>query len=287
VREKRPRPHRDEKIITSWNGLMISAGARAAQVSGEPTYAAEATRAAEFIHRTMWDPATGVLRRSFCAGRSGVAGFAEDYAGLAHGLIDLYEATFDIRWLQWADELQAAMDRMFWDVNNGGYFSASGDDASVLVRLKEDHDGAEPAPTSVAVLNLLRLGRMLGDDARRQRAERALLAFGEMWHRAPQSLPLMLAGLADWLRPPRQVVLAGTPAAADFFALAREVRRRFLPGTVVLAVDGGAAQAWLAERAPYLRDMRPIDGHAAAYVCENFTCQLPVTNPMELAQLLD
>jgi hypothetical protein len=229
--------------------------------------------------------ATGELRRSFCDGRASGPGFAEDYACLTQGMLDLYETTFEIRWLQWADETQAAMDRLFWDEVNGGYFSSSGKDASVLVRLKEDHDGAEPAPGSVAVLNLLRLGRMLGDEARVRRAERTLLASGDTWYRSAQALPLMLAGLADWLRPPRSIVIAGTPDAPDFVALVREARRKFLPGTVVLAADGASGQAWLAERAAYLREMRPVNGRAAAFVCENFACRLPVTEPSQLAAL--
>jgi uncharacterized protein len=127
---------------------------------------------------------------------------------------------------------------------------------------------------------------MLGQDDRIRQAERTMLAFGDTWHRSAQSLPLMLAGLADWLRPPRSIVLAGSPDDPGFGALAREVRRRFLPGTVVLAADGGAGQAWLSERAPYLRDMRPIDGRAAAFVCENFACRLPITDPATLAASL-
>jgi hypothetical protein len=266
---------------------MISAFARAAQVLNDPSYAIDAVRAAEFIRHELWDGTTGELRRSFCDGRAGGAGFAEDYAFLVQGALDLYAATFEVRWLQWADALQATQDHLFWDENAGGYFASSGRDPSVLVRLKEDHDGAEPAPSSVAVFNLLRLGRMLGDDARVQRARQTLLAFGDMWHRAPQSLPLMLAALSDHLGAPRQIVLAGTPAAPDFTALRREIEQRFLPGVVVLAADGGSGQAWLAERAPYLRDMHPVEGRAAAFVCENFACRLPITDPGQLAKDLD
>jgi hypothetical protein len=153
--------------------------------------------------------------------------------------------------------------------------------------MKEDHDGAEPAPSSVAVRNLIRLGRMLDDQRLLKQAEKTLQGFSATWQRAPQTLPAMMAGLIDWLRPPRQVVLAGTPGAADFSLLRRELGLRFLPGVVVLAADQDVGQQWLAERVASIRDMRPVQGEAAAFVCENFSCQLPVTKPEALGRLLD
>jgi len=287
LRAARPRPHRDEKILAAWNGLMISAFARAAAVLDEPAYAVRASRAAEYILHVVWDGVGGVLHRSWCSGRRGCPAFAEDYACLTQAFLDLYEATFEIRWLKWASDMQEQMDRLFWDPQAGGYFSSAEGDASVLVRLKEDHDGAEPAPGSLAVLNLLRLGRMLGDEARIERAAHTLRASRGTWSRAPQALPLMLAGLADWLGGPRQVVLAGDRESADFAALLREVRRRHLPGLILLCADGGEGQRWLARRVPSLANMAPVGGRAAAYLCENFTCQLPVVEPAELGARLD
>lgn len=287
ARAKRPRPHRDEKILAAWNGLMISAFARAATSREQPLYVAIATQAAAFIDEQLWDASTGIVRRSFCDGRVGPEGFAEDYACLIQGSLDLYEATFSIRWLQWAVNLQAAQDRLFGDASCGGYFSSAGRDKTVLVRMKEDHDGAEPAPSSVAVRNLIRLGRMLDNAKYLERAEKTLRGFSATWKRSPQALPAMMSGLIDWLRPPWQVVLAGTPGAKDFSRLLREVGRRYLPGVVLLAADQADGQKWLSERVAALRDLRPVDGKAAAYVCENFTCQLPVTDPKELARLLD
>ncbi|MBE2214695.1 MAG: thioredoxin domain-containing protein [Opitutaceae bacterium] len=286
-REKRPRPHRDQKILAAWNGQMISAFARAAQVLDEPAYAATASRAAEYILHVVWDGIAGVLHRGWCAGRKAGLAFAEDHACLVQGFLDLYEATFEIRWLKWAVDMQDGMDQLFWDASAGGYFSSSDRDPSVLVRMKEDHDGAEPSPSSLAVLNLIRLGRMLGDEARLGRAEATMRAFAGTWERAPQALPLMLAGLVDWLQPHRQVVLAGDREGAEVAALAREVRRRHLPGLVVLAADGGEGQKWLGRRQAALKAMAPVDGRAAAYVCRDFACQLPVTEPAALGTLLD
>jgi len=286
VRAGRPRPELDDKVITAWNGLMISALAAGAAVLDEPALAAAAARAADFLQRELFDEPTATLFRSWRGGRSDVPGFAEDYACLIQGLLDLYEATFAIRWLQWAERLQAEMDRRFWDGENGGYFNSRADDATVIVRLKEDHDGAEPAPNSVAVSNLLRLDWMLGFAGAREKALRTAEATRRQWSRVPQALPQMLIALEMAVMPPRSIVLAGEPAAEDFRALAMELARR--PGRcrVLMAADGGAAQRWLAERRPDLAALRPVDGRAAAYVCDDFACQAPVTEPAALRRLL-
>ncbi|MFI5337767.1 MAG: thioredoxin domain-containing protein, partial [Opitutales bacterium] len=166
ARSNRPRPHRDEKILTAWNALMLSALTRAHQVLGPAeVYLAAATRTAEFLQRELWDAATGTLYRSWGAGRRSIPAFAEDHAALVQALIDLYEAGFEIRWLQWAEQLQSRMNDLFWDDESGGYFNSRVGDTSVIVRLKDDHDGAEPAANSVALANLVRLDLMLGNGA--------------------------------------------------------------------------------------------------------------------------
>ncbi|MBP6507407.1 MAG: thioredoxin domain-containing protein [Opitutaceae bacterium] len=299
LRAGRPRPHLDNKILTANNGLMISAFAKAAQVlektgaagadrSESGPYLKAATRAAEFVERELYDASSGVLYRSWLDGRGATLAFAEDYAFLIQGLLDLYEAAFAVHWLQWAVELQAAMDREFWDEVGGGYFNSRADDASLVLRLKEDYDGAEPAPGSVAAMNLLRLEAMLGHESGAWRAQalRTIESLRPQWSKAPQALPQLLCAVELALEPPRHVVLAGDPAAADFRALAAVLQERLGPHRVLLAADGGAGQRWLAERAPWLAEMRPIHGRAAAYLCENFTCQSPVTEPAALRELL-
>src|SRR5206468_3897043 len=156
IRAQRPRPHLDNKIIAAWNGLMISAYARAAQVLDDPRYLEIATRAARFLWANLYDKKSKLLYRNYREGRSNIEGFADDYAFVIQGLLDLYEASFDVEWLKLATELQETQDRMFFDEKNGGYFSTSGKDKSVFLRMKDDNDGAEPAASSVAALNLFR-----------------------------------------------------------------------------------------------------------------------------------
>ncbi|WP_438480948.1 thioredoxin domain-containing protein [Oleiharenicola lentus] len=296
VRAKRPHPHLDDKIITAWNGLMISAFAKGAQVLERADgpdvgpYLTAATRAAEFIQRELFEPSTQTLYRSWREGRSEIQAFAEDYAALIQGLLDLYEASFEIRWLQWAEQLQAKMDELFWDEAGGGYFNSRADDGSIIVRLKEDYDGAEPSPNSLAAMNLVRLERMLGAGAgalsRDTRAVRTVEALRQQWANVPQALPQMLCAVEFALEPPRSVVLAGDPESDDFRALAAVLNEALAPKRVILAADGGEAQRWLAERLPHIGAMKPINGRAAAYVCEGFTCQAPTIDVTELrAQL--
>jgi len=315
VRAKRPRPHLDDKIITAWNGLMISALAKGHVILGgapapahdsrggvaaAPEYLTVATRAAEFIARELYDASTGTLFRSWREGRSSIGGFAEDYAYLIQGLLDLYEAGFEIRWLQWAGKLQTKMDELFWDEENGGYFNSRADDATVIVRLKEDYDGAEPAANSVAATNLLRLEWMIGDGAvsrgevaappksnYRERALKTIEALRPQWSRAPQALPQMLCALELALAEPRTVVLAGDPTSEEFRSLAAVLHEKLGTRRALLCADGMEGQRWLAERKPYLAEMKPVNGQVAAYVCENFACQQPVDNPEALRRLLD
>ena len=294
VRRARPRPHLDDKVLTGWNGLMISAFARAYQVLDELKFVRAARGAADFLRANLYDAAHSTLRRSHRGEASNIPGFADDYAFLIQGLLDLYEADFDVDDLLWAERLQDTMDRLFHDDANGGYFStatATGGGATsdgVLLRLKDDHDGAEPAAGSVAAMNLVRLAALRGRADLRERAARMLGAARERLEQLPQALPAMAAALDAFVRAPRQIVLAAAAQGKDepdLRALRRAAHRIFRPGTHYLFADGGAAQRTLAERLPFLTDVRPVDGRAAAYVCEDGTCQLPVTDPAALESL--
>ncbi len=283
IRAKRPRPHLDDKVITAWNGLMISAFARAAQVLDEPAYLHAAQRSAQFVKRELWKD--GTLLRSYREGASAVKGFCDDYAFLIGALLDLYEADFDVAWLQWALELQARQDALFGDPQ-GGYFSVAEGDPTILLRMKEDYDGAEPSPNSVTALNLQRLAQFTGQADFRERALKTLAVFADQMTKSPTAVPQFLCALDASLSKPKQIVIAGSSADPATRALLREVHAHFLPQKVLLLADGGAGQHWLGERLEFLRTVAPIDGKAAAYVCENFVCQLPVTEVPALRALL-
>jgi hypothetical protein len=286
VQATRLRPLRDEKVVTAWNGLMISAFARAAQVLGEESYAVAATRAAEFLQARLFDSATGRLARSYAAGRRDENGFAADYAFLIQGLIDLYETTFDVRWLGWAVRLQEKQNELFGDATAGGFFTGSGADASVLLRLKEDSDEAEPSPNSIAVRNLARLAGIMHREDWRELAARTARAFGPQLTRSPSALPQMLAALG-WLEgSPQQVIIQGEPASADTLRLVNEVWRRFLPRRVLLRVDR-QSRPFFEARVPFIAALPAAAGDTAtAYVCANFVCQLPTRDSAVLVKLL-
>jgi hypothetical protein len=282
-RATRPRPHLDDKILTAWNGLMISAYARAGMYLRDSAYIQTARNAARFIREHLYDIKR--LLRSYRDG-PGPEAFPDDYAAMAGGALDLYEAAGEIGWLRWAVELQGTMDDLFLDRENGGYFSARAEDVSIVVRMKEDHDGAEPAASSLAARNGLRLARMLGDAAFEERAGETMAAFAGQLRAMPTSMPAMLGALLLSMSKPRQIVIAGEPEDARTEALAGVAREVATPETVLLYADGGAGQAWLGERLEFIRTAGPVDGKSAAYVCENFACRLPVTDPEELRREL-
>jgi uncharacterized protein len=288
IRAKRPRPHLDDKIIAAWNGLMISAYARAAQVLDDPRYLEIAVRAANFLRANLYDSSSKILYRNFRGGRSDIEGFADDYAFVIQGLLDLYEASFDVEWLKLANQLQEIQDRLFFDEKNGGYFSTSGKDESVFLRMKDDNDGAEPAASSVAALNLLRLSQIRNDPAAAgaARARKTIDAFAATLSHFPSAMPQMLVALDYSLSKPRQIVIAGKKDSPETQALLEEVHRHFLPKTILLLADGGEGQEYLGEKNEAIRAMSMVEGKPAAYVCENFTCKAPETDSKQLAELL-
>src|SRR5213083_3041941 len=195
IRAKRPRPHLDDKIIAAWNGLMISAYARTAQVLDDARYLEIALRAANFLRANLYDSTRKILYRNYRGSRSDIEGFADDYAFVIQSLLDLYEASFNIEWLKLAVELQQTQDRLFFDEKNGGYFSTSGRDESVFLRMKDDNDGAEPASSSVAALNLLRLAQIRDKKQWEERAEKTISAFQATLSRFPIAMPQILVAL--------------------------------------------------------------------------------------------
>ena len=286
IRNTRPRPHLDDKIIAAWNGLMISAYARAAAVLDEPRYIETATRAAKFLRANLYDDKSKLLCRNYRDGRSQIEGLADDYAFIIQGLLDLYEASFDIEWLKFALQLQETQDHLFFDEKNGGYFSTSGKDKSVVLRMKDDNDSAEPAASSVAAINLLRLAQFRDDKKLGERARKTIDAFAPTLSHFASAMPQMLVAVDYSLSKPRQIVITGKVDNEQTKALLKEVHRHFLPNKLLILADGGDAQKYLGEKNEAIGAMSPIDGKPAAYVCENFTCKTPVTDPKALRELL-
>ena len=286
IRNKRPRPHLDDKIIAAWNGLMISAFARAAQVLNDASYLETATRAGNFIRANLYDESRKILFRSYREGRSEVGGFADDHAFVIQGLLDLYEASFETRWLRFALELQRQMDALFWDNESGGYFTVTGRDTNILLRLREDNDSAEPAASSVAALNLARLAAIRNDAELLGRAKKTINAFARQLAHFPSALPQMLVAFDFLEGSPRQIVIAGDSDSPETKALLAEVHRHFLPNKVLLLADGAEGQSYLGETNEAVRAMSMVGGKPAAYVCENFACKAPVTDVNELRDLL-
>jgi uncharacterized protein YyaL (SSP411 family) len=284
AREARPKPARDDKVITAWNGLAISAFARAAQILGDPGYAATAEHAASFLQANLYDPGTGRLARSYRDGSRDDRGFAEDYSFLVQGLLDLYEATFEVRWLDWAARLQEKQVALFADPA-GGFFADTGDDPSVLLRMKDDSDGVEPSASSVAVRNLARLSELLNRPDWRALAGGTVRSFGSALDRSPAGLPLLVA--ADgWLQgSPKQILIHGSPGDPDTGRLVGEAWKAYLPRHILVRIDA-ASRAYFQQAMPVVADFPADGGRAMAYVCENFACQLPTADPAVLGRLL-
>jgi hypothetical protein len=286
ARAARARPHLDDKILASWNGLMISACALAGAVLDDRRYAQAARRAADFVLAGLYDRASGILQRSYRQGPSGISGFLDDYALLAQALLDLYEAQFDLRDLEQAVRLAEKLLELFEDREHGGFFSSVAGDDSLLMRIKDDYDGAEPAGNSVAILDLLRLAAITGRAPFQTAAERALAVFSPRLSAAPMALPYMLAACAFALGEPRQIVFVGEAAGADTRALLATLRARFVPNRIVLLVDSPETRRKLAEWIPAIENMHLLNGRAAVYVCRNYTCQLPVSEAAQFSELL-
>jgi uncharacterized protein len=284
ARARRPRPHRDEKAITAWNALMISAYARAAQVLGDAAYLASAQRALTFIRENLYDQVDGMLRRLYRDGSVSGQGFLEDYAFLIQALLDLYEADFDATKLTWAIELQAKQDALFAD-QEGGYFDTVADAPGVLLRMKDDHDGAVPSGNSVSAMNLLRLSEMTANASYRAAAERTVRAFSRSLSHVPHAMPQMLSAIDFLLGETRQILIAGEPGAADTEALLRVVHGPYLPNRIIMLTQcsGGSDVGTIQ---PFLRSLEPIENRATAYVCLNHQCDFPVSTPEALAGIL-
>jgi uncharacterized protein YyaL (SSP411 family) len=286
ARQTRPRPHLDDKVLTGWNGLMIAAFARAARVlngtfdfGSALRHLETARRAADFLQRTMWDASTNVLRRRYREGEAAIEAYAEDYAFLIFGVLELFQADGDPRWLEWALALQHTKDQMFWDATNGGWFSTTGADPSVIVRMKEEYDGAEPSASGVGAWNLLTLAHLTADPSYEERARQVFGAFSERLTSLGRALPFMSAALSTAHAAPEQIVVVGhaeTPGRAELWSATHD---RYRPFAVTIPVATDQSQQQLASRMPWVAAMTTRGERATAYVCRNFACAAPTSDP--------
>jgi uncharacterized protein YyaL (SSP411 family) len=285
----RPRPHLDDKVLTGWNGLMLAAFARAARVlPGEEArtrYLAAAGRSAAFLEAHMWDSSRQVLKRRYRDGDAAIDGYAEDYAYLIFGLIELFQLNGDPRWLAWARALQKRQDELFWDAN-GGWFNTTGADPSVILRMKEDYDGAEPSPSSISVLNLLMLAHLTGEAELFERIDTTLKMFGPRMGQVARAVPMMMAALSTYHAGVTQVVIVGARSDPGTSDLVREIAAKYEPFIVIVPVEPGARQSELTGILPFIASMTLRDGRATAYVCRDFTCTEPAADAPGLAERL-
>ncbi len=285
-RSRRPRPHLDDKILTAWNGLMISAFAKGAQVLEEPSYLDAARRAAEFVLGRMYDSERNVVLRRFRDGEAAIPGFLDDYAFFVQGLLDLYETDFDVRFLELAVRLTDAQLARFEDRERGGFYSTAAGEAGLVLRMKDEYDGAEPSGNSISAMNLLRLAEITDRASFRDAAARTLRAFASHLRAAPLAAPQMLAALDYSTARRRRILVVGEKRAEDTRAMVREVHHRYLPNKIVLLVDDVRSRERLAAYLPFVAGMRRIDSAATAYVCENYACRMPTANLKEFTGLL-
>jgi uncharacterized protein YyaL (SSP411 family) len=275
LRARRPRPHLDDKILAGWNGLMISAFAKGAQALGEDRYADSAAGAAKFLRDRLWDDARRVLLRRFRDGESAIDGFLDDYAFSILAYLDLYETRFEPADFQFAVLLAKRALELFEDRENGGFFSTAAGAENLVLRLKDDYDGAEPSGNSMMTIALLRLARMTDREDFRSAAARTLEAFSSRMASGGAGVPQMLAALTFALGRPMEIVLAGPGDRAEMRILLAAIRRRFLPNAVVARASESPVP------------MPAIEQKATVYVCTNFACQLPVTSVDQLDKLLE
>jgi uncharacterized protein YyaL (SSP411 family) len=283
AREARPKPFRDEKIITAWNGLMVSALARAYCVLGQPKYREAAERAMAFVKAELTEGER--LRRTYKSGKSQHDGYLDDYAYLSEAALDLYEATFDPEYLREAVRLMRHLLDYFWDAEDGGFFYTSDYHESVICRKKDLFDNATPAGAGVATLSLLRLERLTGDAEFRTRAEAVLRLAKPLLERAPMALGAMLIATDFYLQPPLEVALVGALDGEAGRALRAAVHEDFVPRKIVAGSGTPVARA-LADEVPLLRGKEAPAGGVNAFVCLDYACKTPTSSAEELRALL-
>ena len=285
AREKRVHPHKDDKILTDWNGLMIAALAQGAQVLGDTGYADAGATAAEFVLKRLRRPDGRLLHR-YRDGEAGITAHLDDYAFTIWGLTQLYEATFQVPYLETALELNEDMLKHFWDDLGGGFFFTPDDGESLIIRKKEIYDGALPSGNAVAVLNLLRLARLTGRSDLDEKAAKTLAAFSKPIHELPSGYTQFLTAVDFAIGPSYEVVVAGPPPGSDTAEMLKALRNRFMPNKVLLFRPSEEPSPEITRLAPFTAQQRPVDGKATAYVCVEGACKMPTTDITDMLALM-
>jgi hypothetical protein len=285
-RNKRIHPAKDRKILTDWNGLMIAALAMGARVLDEQSYADAAKRAVGFIFSSVRS-SKGQFRHRYCDGEYAVAANLDDYTFFIQGLLELYETTFDIDYLKNALKLNEYLLRHFWDDKNGGFFFTSDDAESLLVRQKEIYDGAIPSGNSIAMLNLLRLGRMTANSELEQKASEIGRAFFNNIGKSPAEYTQLMIAVDFSVGPSYEVVIAGDVQGEDTKKMLHVIGSKFIPDKIVIFLPSGADLSEIMSIAPFTRHQLTVDNKATAYICVNYNCKLPTTDIDNMLSLLN
>ncbi|AKB67279.1 thioredoxin domain-containing protein [Methanosarcina mazei] len=285
ARYERKRPSLDDKILTDWNGLMIAAFAKDYQVFGEQRYLKAAEKAADFILMALYSPGDGLLHR-YRDGVAGISGTSDDYAFLIHGLLELYEAGFKMRYLKAAVSLNSELLECFWDPVNGGLYFTANDSEALIFRKKEFMDSAIPTGNSFEMLNLLRLSRIIADPGLEETADKLERAFSKQIMKAPSGYTQFLSAFDFRLGPSYEVIISGKAEASDTEQMLKELWSYFVPNKVLI-FRPEREKPEITELAKYTEEQVPIEGKATAYVCQNYECQLPTTEIREMLRMLN
>jgi uncharacterized protein YyaL (SSP411 family) len=285
-RNKRVRPHKDDKVLTDWNGIMIAALAKGAQAFNEPTYEEAARRSAEFILTKMCD-SRGRPYHRYRDNEAAIPAFLDDYALLVWGLIEFYETTFESIYLEKAIDLNTFLLKHFWDSEKGGFYFSSDDTDTILIRKKEIYDGAVPSGNSIAALNLLRLARLTGDSEYEDKASHIIRTFSHVIFETPAAYTMLMVALDFALGPSSEVVIVGKPRSSDTEELLEALRRSFIPNKVVMFQSEEEGDHDISRLAGFTKDLHTIEGKATVYVCKDFHCDFPTTDSQQMLTLLN
>jgi uncharacterized protein YyaL (SSP411 family) len=286
VREKRIHPLKDDKVLADWNGLMAAAMAFAGRVFDEPEWIQAAKNATDFVLDEMRTDSGRMLHR-YRDADSSIPAFLDDYVFMTTAMLELYDATFESKYLERAVKLQQQTHELFWDTKRSGFYFTAADNEELLVRQKEVYDGAIPSGNSTAADNYVRLARLTSNSEYLQGADHIFAAFSNEANQLPSAHSQLMSALQRGIGPSLEVVIAGKPGADDTATLIATVREMYLPQAAVLLVPPGESGATIRKLAPFAEAYEPVEGKAAAYVCRDFSCQLPTTDPAKLTRLLE